>query len=132
MIMPRFKNKFTSLHGFIAGGLLAAFMAFVLFICLMNWRAIGHDFFLVVRATLATVTGPFDGVIARPSDSGAAWMAVRFCLPACASLLVLAALSQIIPLSLRRGASAFRMATWTIGLFAWFAGAIPSLINAID
>ena len=130
--MPRLGNNFTRAHGFVAGGLLAAFMALVLFCCLMNWRAIGHDLPLVVRATLATVSGPFDGVIARPSDTGAAWMAVRWCLPACASFLVLAALCQVVPLPFRRGAFAFRIGTWSIGLVVWFAGAVPSLMNAID
>lgn len=74
--MSRLINKFTRVHGFVASALLAAFMALVLFICLMNWRAIGHDLPLVLRATLATITGPFDGTIARPGD-GAAWMATR-------------------------------------------------------
>jgi hypothetical protein len=130
--MPCLKNNFTRLHGYIAAGLLAAFMALVLFFCLMNWRAIHHDLPLVVRATLATVTGPFDGVIARPSDTGAAWMAARFCLPACASFLALAVLGQIVPLPFRRGAFVFRIGTWTIGVFVWLAGAVPSLLNAID
>ena len=106
-------------------------MALVLFFCLMNWRAIGHNLPLVIRATLATVTGPFDGTIARPGD-GAAWMAVRFCLPACASFLALAVLGQVVPLPFSRGAFAFRIVTWTIGLFVWLAGAVPSLLNTID
>jgi hypothetical protein len=128
--MPRLGNNFTRVHGFIAGGLLAVFMALVLFCCLMNWRAIGYDLPLVLRATLATVTGPFDGTIARPGD-GAAWMAARWCLPACASFLVLAALCQVVPLPFRRGAFAFRIGTWTVGLFVWLSGAVPSLLNAI-
>jgi hypothetical protein len=45
---------------------------------------------------------------------------------------VLAALCQVIPLPFRRGAFAFRIGTWTIGLLVWFAGAIPSLLNAIE
>lgn len=106
-------------------------MAFVLYCCLMNWRAIGHDYFLVVRATLATVAGPFDGVIARPGD-GAAWMAAWWCLPACASIFVLAGLCQVVPLPHGRGAFAFRIGAWTLGLVAWFGSAVPSLINAID
>ena len=129
--MLRPGNNFTRLHGFIAGGLLAAFMALVLFCCLMNWRAIGHDLPLVLRATLATVTGPFDGPIARPGD-GAAWMATRWCLPACAFFLVLAVLCQVAPLPFRRGAIAFRVGTWTVGLFVLLSGAVPSLLNAID
>ena len=131
MTMPRSGNNFTRLHGIIAGRLLAAFMAFVLFLCLMNLRATGYDYMLLIRATLATVTGPFDGVIARPSD-GAAWMAAWFCLPACASFLALAVLCQGVPLPFRRGAFAFRIGTWTIGLFVWLSGAVPSLLNAID
>jgi hypothetical protein len=131
MTMLRLGNNFTRAHGFVAGGLLVAFMALVLFCCLMNWRAIGHDIPLVLRATLATVTGPFDGAIARPGD-GAAWMAARWCLPACTSFLGLAALSQVVPLPFRRGAFAFRIGTWSIGLFVWFAGAVPSLLNAIN
>ena len=128
--MPRSENNFTRLHGLIAGRLLLAFMAFVLFVCLMNLRATGYDYLLLIRATLATVTGPFDGVIARPGP-GAAWMAVWWCLPTCACFLVLALLCQLIPLPFRRGAFAFRIGTWTIGLFIWLAGGIPSLLNAI-
>lgn len=128
--MPRFENNFTRLHGYIAGGLTAAFMALVLFFCLMNWRAIHQDLFLVVRATLATITGPFDGVIARPGDS-AAWMATKAFLPVCGSLLIVSVLSQILPLPFRRGAFALRIAIWSIGWFVWLAGGIPSLVNAI-
>lgn len=128
--MPRLENNFTRAHGFVAGGLLAAFMAFVLFCCLMNWEAIGRDLPLVLRATVATVTGPFVGTLARPGD-GAAWAAARWCLPACASFLVLAVLCQVVPLPFRRGAFAFRIGTWTIGLFVWLSGAVPSLLNAI-
>ena len=128
--MSRLGNNFTRAHRFVAGGLLAAFMAFVLFCCLMNWEAIGHDLPLVLRATLATVTGPFVGAIARPGD-GAAWAAAQWCLPACTYFLVLAVLCQVVPLPIRRGAFAFRIATWTIGLSGWFLGAVPSLLNAI-
>ena len=124
-------NNFTRVHAFVAGGLLAAFMAFVLFICLENWRAIGQDVPIVVRATLATVTGPFDGTIARPGD-GAAWIAARWCLPVCAPSLLLAVLCQFTALPFRRGAYAFRIGTWTVGCFIWLAGAIPSLMNALD
>jgi hypothetical protein len=129
--MPCSGNNFSRLHGFIAGGLLAAFMAFILFICLMNWRAIGHNLPLVLRATLATVTGPFDGPIARPGD-GAAWVAAWFCLPACGSFLLLAVVCQVVPLPFCRGAFAFRVGTWAVGLFVWLLGAVPSLLNAID
>ena len=131
MTMPRPENNFTRVHGFVAAGLLAMVMAFVLFCCLMNWRAIGHDLPLVLKATLATVTGPFDGTIARPGD-GAAWMAARWCLPACATFLVLAIACQVVPLPFRRGAFAVRIGTWAIGLFVWLLGAVPSLLNAID
>ena len=129
--MLRLGNNFTHTHGLVFARLLAAFMALVLLFCLMNWRAIGHNLPLVLRATLATVTGPFDGTIARPGD-GAAWMAAWFCLPACASFPLLAVLGQLVPWPFRRGAFAFRIGTWTIGWFVWFAGAVPSLLNAID
>jgi hypothetical protein len=124
-------NRFTRLHGFCAAGLLIAFMGLVLFCCLMNWRAIGHNLPLVIRATLGTVTGPFDGPIARPCP-GAAWMATWWCLPVCGSALVLAFVCQFVPLPFRRGAYAFRILTWFFGWFVWLCGAIPSLLNAID
>ncbi|HLH54364.1 MAG TPA: hypothetical protein VKY92_12190 [Verrucomicrobiae bacterium] len=130
MKMSPFGNNFTRVHAFVAGGLLAAFMALVLFGCLMGWEHI-RDLPLVLRATLAVVTGPFDGPIARPGD-WAAWMAARWCLPVCASFLVLGALCQLIPLPFRRGAFAFRIGTWTVGWFLWLAGAILSLMNALD
>ena len=69
MTMVRRENNFTRVHGVVADGLLAAFMALVLSSCLMNWTAIGHDLPLVLGATLATVTGPFDGTSARPSEA---------------------------------------------------------------
>ena len=129
--MAHLGNNFTRVHVLIAAGLLAAFMTLVLFCCLMNWKAIGHDLPLVLRATLATVTGPFDGTIARPGV-GAAKMAARWCLPVCASFLVVAVLCQVVPLPLRRGAIAFRIGTWTIGLLVWLAGSVISLLNAVN
>lgn len=131
MTMPRHRNNFTRVHGIVAAGLLAAFTTLVLFFCLMNWRAIGHDLPLVLRATLATVTGPFDGTIARPGDR-AAWVAARWCLPACAALLVFAVLCQVVSLPFPRSTFAFRIGMWTIGLFVWLSGAIFSLLNAIN
>ena len=125
-----FGNDFTRVHAVVSGGLLAAFMAFVLFVCLIGWTHI-RDLPLVLRATLATVTGPFDGAIARPGDE-AAWMAARWCLPVCASFLLLGALCQLIPLPLRRGAFAFRIGTWSVGWFVWLVGAILSLMNALE
>jgi hypothetical protein len=129
--MVRLENNFTRFHGVVAAGLLVTFMALVLLCCLMNWTAIGHDLPLVLRATLATVIGPFDGIIARPGDT-AAWMAAWWCLPVCASFLVLAVLCQVVPLPFRRGAFTFRIATWAIGLFVWLFGAVLSMLNAIN
>jgi len=128
--MPRLFSNFTRLHGYVAGGLLAIFMAACLFLCLMMWKpnpGVGR----IAIATLAAVSGPFTGAIARPDDR-ASWIAAWDLLPVCASSLVVGILFQVLPLPFRRGASVFRIGMWIIGLVVWFGAVILSLLNALD
>jgi hypothetical protein len=128
--MPRFSNNLTRLHGYVAGGLLAVFMALTLFFCLMGWKP-NPGAGRIAAATLATLAGPFTGAIARP-DEPFCWTTARSLLPTSAGFLLMAALCQVLPLPFRRGALAFRVVAWIIGLVVWFGASIISLLNAID
>ena len=128
--MARFSNNFTRLHGYVAGGLLAVFVLLALWCCLIvsvPKQSSGHT----VVVTLAILSGPFAGAIASPNEPFC-WTTAWFLLPVCAPFLLTAVLCQVLPLPFRRGALAFRVVTWIIGLVVWFGAAIISLLNAFD
>ncbi len=84
----------------------------------------------IVLTTLATITGPFVGPIARHGQS--------CCLNAALSLaaiagpiLALGLIAQVIPLPFRRGRQAFRLTLWTIGWSAWFFSGLVSFAHAL-
>jgi hypothetical protein len=84
----------------------------------------------VLLTTLATITGPFVGPIARHGQS--------CCLNAACSLaavagpiLALGLIAQAVP-PIRRGRQAFRLTFWTIGWAAWFFSGLVSFGHALS
>jgi hypothetical protein len=76
----------------------------------------------VIVTTLATVTGPFVGPIARHGQECCRTFA--FVLAAiCGPVLALGLFAQVVPLPFQRGQVAVRLVLWTVGWFVWlFAG----------
>ena len=72
--------------------------------------------------TLATITGPFVGPIARHGQS----CCLKFALvlaAICGPVLALGLIAQVVPLPFRRGQQALRLVLWTLGWFVWlFSG----------
>jgi hypothetical protein len=128
--MPRLFRNFTRIHGYVTGGVLAVFFLLSILCCLfasVPRQSAGHT----IVVTLGIVTGPFAGGLAR-SEEPDRWGTARLLLPFSAPFLAVALLCQVLPLPFQRGATAFRVVTWFIGLVVWLGAAILSLLNAYD
>jgi lysylphosphatidylglycerol synthetase-like protein (DUF2156 family) len=128
--MQRLFRNFTRVHGYVTGGLVAIFISLSILCCLVcsvPRQSIAHT----IVVTLAMISGPYTGALARP-DEPFCWTTARSWLPATAAFLLVAVLCQVLPLPFKRGAVAFRVAAWIIGLVVWFGSAIISLLSAYD
>jgi hypothetical protein len=78
----------------------------------------------VSLTTLATITGPFVGPIARHGQSCCLNVAL-FLAAIAGPILALSLIAQVVPLPFRRGRDAVRLTLWTLGWSAWlFSGAV--------
>lgn len=84
----------------------------------------------VLLTTLATITGPFVGPIARHGQSCCLGFALSLATVA-GPILAVGLLAQVVPLPFRRGRQAFRLTFWTIGWSAWFLSGIVSFGHAL-
>src|SRR5262249_37632892 len=85
----------------------------------------------VLLTTLATITGPFTGAIARNGQSCCLTFSLRL-----ASLggpaPALAILAQFAPMPFARGREAIRLAAWTAGWLIWLLAGPASLLHALS
>jgi hypothetical protein len=126
----RLGNHFTRTHLWVAGVLLAFFMAVNLYCCARGWRAHSNEKHVTV-AVLGTVTGPFTGALSRPGQPFCLQTALSL-LPWCVLGIGLAVGGQFVPVRFPRLGPAIRMAVWILGLLIWFAASVASLLTAID
>jgi hypothetical protein len=80
-----------------------------------------------VATVVFTFLGPFAGAITRHFE----WGPLRASLglfPFCAAFLLMAIVSQSIPLPFRRGDHEVRIGVWMLGLLGWFLGAPLSFL----
>jgi hypothetical protein len=85
----------------------------------------------VLLTTLATITGPFVGPIARHGQSCCLDVAVSLAAIA-GPILALGLFAQAVPLPFRRGRHALRLTFWTIGWSAWFFSGLVSFGHALS
>src|SRR3954454_7333232 len=82
----------------------------------------------VTLTTLATITGPFTGAIARHGQSCclqfSLWLAAI-----CGPVLALGLIARVVPLPFRRGQHAVRLVLWTLGWFVWLFSCHVSFIH---
>lgn len=128
--MSIFANQFRKVHFFILLAFAAVFSTLTLWALIhqspSDWRD-NHNF----AATLLTVSGPFTGAIARPSEASCLRFAWRL-FPYCGGFLSLAVIFQLIRLPEKRGAKATQIALWMLGLLGWFGGGALSLLFALS
>ena len=84
-----------------------------------------------VLTTLATVTGPFVGAIARDGQSCCLGFSLSVA-AVCGPVLALGLVAQVIPLPFGRGQEAVRLVLWTLGWLAWLAGGPVSFLHALS
>jgi hypothetical protein len=85
----------------------------------------------VFLATMATITGPFVGAIARGGQSCCLSASVQIAI-VCGPVLAVGVLSQFIPMPFRRGREAARLVLWTVGWLAWLLGGFVSFFHALS
>lgn len=113
---------------YILAGLLAPFTA-------LTYLAVGSGSPSAVRdrpvvfTTLATITGPFVGAIARHSQSCCLDFSLKLA-AICGPTLALGLIAQVIPLPFRRGQQALRLLLWTLGWLTWLFGGLGSFVHA--
>ena len=84
----------------------------------------------VILTTLATITGPFVGPIAR-NGQACCLHASLVITAVLGPVLAIGLIAQVVPLPFRRGQQAFRLTHWTAGWFAWLFGCAVSLSHAL-
>jgi hypothetical protein len=85
----------------------------------------------VLLTTLATITGPFTGAIARNGQSCCAAFSLRLAL-FCGPALALGILAQFVPVPFARGREVVRLAAWTAGWLVWLLAGPASLLHALS
>ena len=84
----------------------------------------------VTLTTLATITGPFIGAIARNGQSCCLQFSLSLA-AICGPVLALGLIAQVVPLPFRRGQQALRLVLWTLGWFVWLFGGHVSFMHAL-
>ncbi|MFO0910494.1 MAG: hypothetical protein U0794_19475 [Isosphaeraceae bacterium] len=79
--------------------------------------------------TLATITGPFVGAIARNGQSCCLAASVGLALYS-GPVLAATLLAQVVPLPEGRMANALRLSLWTVGWLVWFGSGLISFFHA--
>jgi hypothetical protein len=85
----------------------------------------------IAAATLGSISGPFTGALARPSQADC-WKFGWKLLPYCAGFVLVASFFQMLRLPRNPGAELFRFGTWVIGWLGWFGGGFLSLAYAFS
>jgi len=83
----------------------------------------------VILTTLATISGPFVGAIARHSQP----CCLHFSLGLAAiagPVLAPGLIAQVVPLPFRRGQQTVRLVLWTLGWFVWLFSGLVSFLHA--
>jgi hypothetical protein len=125
--MLRIREGFSRTHWFVVSGLLLVFTGLTLAACLDGSASDLRERH-ILAATMGTITGPFTGAIARPSQSSCLRCGWEL-LPYCGGILAAAFCLQMFPSFLRRGA---RLSCWVLGWLAWFGGGVLSLMYAFS
>jgi hypothetical protein len=83
----------------------------------------------VILTTLATISGPFVGAIARDNQP----CCLHFSLGLAAitgPVLALGLIAQVVPLPFRRGQQTVRLVLWALGWLVWLFSGLVSFLHA--
>lgn len=127
--MKLLANHFTRTHGYVALGFLLVFSGFTLFLVCHSKN--NEGLLNIVVTTLATVTGPMVGAVARDCQSCCLKFSLSL-LPWSGAFLAMGILFQIVPLPFQQFARAVRLTMWVLGLLGWFGGGVISFAHAFS
>ena len=85
----------------------------------------------ILLTTVATITGPFVGAIARRGQGCCLEFSI-FLATLCGPVLALGLLAQVVRFPFRRGRRTARLLLWGLGWFIWFGGGVFSFTHALN
>ena len=85
----------------------------------------------VALTTLATITGPFVGAIARNGQSCCLEFSLTLA-AVCGPVLALGLIAQVVPLPFRRGQQTVRIGLWMFGWLVWLMSGPVSFLHAFS
>ena len=115
---------------YILAGLLASFTALT-YLAVSSGSSSDIRDRPVVLTTLATISGPFVGAIARHGQSCCLHFSLKLA-AICGPILALGLIAQVIPLPFRRGQQTVRLLLWTLGWLTWLFGGMVSFVHAFS
>ena len=128
--MPLLASQFRKVHLYIFLVFALGFDLVSFWVLLQqspsNWRE-NRNF----TAVFLSVSGPFTGAIARPSETGCLQFAWKL-FPYSVGILSLAVVFQFLRLPFQRGAKTLQIVLWVLSLLGWFGGGILSLMFALS
>lgn len=122
-------THFTRTHGYIALGFWLVFSGLTLFLVCQPKN--NEGLVNIVVTTLATVSGPMVGAVARNCQSCCLKFSLSL-LPWSGAFLATGILFQFVPLPFQRFAKALRLTMWVLGLLGWFGGGVVSFAHAFS
>ena len=133
MIMKRVAQPFrhfTRTHLFIFLGFYIVFAALTALVLNLQSESDRREA-PIVSATLASISGPFTGAIARHYQS-CCWDFSMSIFPYSAAFLAFGVLAQIVALPWKCCERAMRLTAWCFGLLGWFGAIILSFAHALS
>ncbi len=127
---PKRPPRLSMAHGLILLGLLVPFTT-------LTYLAVSSGSTGDVRnrpvalTTLATITGPFVGAIARNGQSCCVDASLRIA-AVTGPVLTLGLFAQVLPLPFRRGQRAARLTLWTLAWLVWLFSGQVSFMHAFS
>ena len=128
--MRRVCANFSRTHLFIFLGFYIVFAALTALVLNLQSESDRREA-PILSATLASISGPFTGAIARHFQS-CCWDFSLSIFPYSAALLGIGVLAQVVAMPWKCCERAMRLTAWCLGLLGWFGGVVLSFAHALS
>ena len=125
------ENNFSKKHAIVFLGLLVFFTVLNFFAVNSGIDEGDEHTQQVIMTTLATVSGPMTGAVARDFQGCCTRFSLWVLLVFSGPVFLLGVLMQVVRFPFKRGQGIVRMFFWVIGLLIWFLGGFISYGHAL-